>query len=91
MPLYEYECAVCAHAFERMVAVNRRDAKQACPECGAGKVARKVSTFAAQSGGNSADADWCAPATGHASAASATADAAPACAEAADSDKEPRA
>jgi putative FmdB family regulatory protein len=61
MPLYEYECAVCAHAFERMVAVNRRDAKQACPECGAGKVARKVSTFAAQSGGNSADADWCAP------------------------------
>ena len=46
MPLYEYECFVCGHAFERIRKVA--DASlMSCPECG-GKVRRLLGVPALQ-------------------------------------------
>jgi len=43
MPIYEFVCMTCEAHFEELV---RGDAKVACPECGATKVAKQLSTFA---------------------------------------------
>jgi putative FmdB family regulatory protein len=43
MPMYEYVCMKCEEHFEELV---RGDQVVACPECGATKVARQLSTFA---------------------------------------------
>jgi putative FmdB family regulatory protein len=44
MPIYEYACMECESHFEELV----RSSGQAvtCPECGAAKVLRQLSTFA---------------------------------------------
>jgi len=44
MPIYEYACMECESHFEELV----RNAEQAvaCPECGAGKVLKQLSSFA---------------------------------------------
>jgi putative FmdB family regulatory protein len=44
MPIYEYACMECESHFEELV----RNAEQAvaCPECGAAKVLRQLSSFA---------------------------------------------
>jgi putative FmdB family regulatory protein len=44
VPIYEYACMECESHFEELV----RNAEQAvsCPECGAGKVLKQLSTFA---------------------------------------------
>lgn len=41
MPIYEYACPACGHAFEKLVKMNA--APPACPECGHGEVEKKVS------------------------------------------------
>ena len=43
MPIYEFVCMSCEEHFEELV---RGDAQVACPECGATKVAKQLSTFA---------------------------------------------
>ena len=44
MPLYEYRCAACDHAFEQLV---RNDAHpERCPKCAAPRPAKVFSTFA---------------------------------------------
>jgi putative FmdB family regulatory protein len=43
MPMYEYVCMKCEEHFEELV---RGDEVVACPQCGATKVARQLSTFA---------------------------------------------
>ncbi len=45
MPIYEYTCDACGKEFEALVSSSR--AKTACPACGAGKLTRRFSTFAA--------------------------------------------
>jgi putative FmdB family regulatory protein len=45
MPLYEYVCMKCEHHFEELV--RYADADPSCPRCGAAKVARQLSVFAA--------------------------------------------
>ena len=44
MPIYEYACMECESHFEELV----RSSEQAvaCPECGAAKVLKQLSTFA---------------------------------------------
>jgi putative FmdB family regulatory protein len=44
MPIYEYACMQCESHFEELV----RNVEQAvtCPECGAGKVVKQLSSFA---------------------------------------------
>ena len=44
MPIYEYVCMACESHFEELV---RGDQDPACPECGAAKVRRQLSVFAA--------------------------------------------
>ena len=45
MPLYEYECPACRHAWETLQ--NRWDSPAPpCPACGATQSGRKLSTFA---------------------------------------------
>ena len=43
MPIYEFVCMTCEAHFEELV---RGDAEVACPECGATRVAKQISTFA---------------------------------------------
>jgi putative FmdB family regulatory protein len=45
VPIYEYVCMSCECHFEELVRLD--DASPACPECGATKVARQFSVFAA--------------------------------------------
>lgn len=43
MPLYEYSCPACGHAFEELTRSADAD-KAKCPKCGK-KAVRKFSTF----------------------------------------------
>jgi putative FmdB family regulatory protein len=43
MPVYEYVCTVCRHAFEELVS---GDEKPACPECASRELEKRFSTFA---------------------------------------------
>jgi putative FmdB family regulatory protein len=44
MPIYEYVCMSCESHFEELV---RGDQSPACPDCGASKVKKQFSVFAA--------------------------------------------
>jgi putative FmdB family regulatory protein len=48
MPIYEYRCCGCAHAFEALV---RSGDTPACPACGTADLERLVSLFAVDSDG----------------------------------------
>lgn len=48
MPLYEYACKTCAHQFELLV---RSTEVPACPSCHGTALERKLSVFAAHTGG----------------------------------------
>lgn len=41
MPIYAFECAACGHQFDRLQKLSDPD-PQACPDCSAGSVRRKV-------------------------------------------------
>ena len=43
MPIYEFVCRGCEAHFEELV---RGDQEVSCPDCGATKVAKQLSTFA---------------------------------------------
>jgi putative FmdB family regulatory protein len=45
MPIYEYVCMSCESHFEELVGLNADD--PACPDCGAAKVRKQFSVFAA--------------------------------------------
>ena len=47
MPLYEYECEVCAHRFERIQKFSDPPA-DTCPTCGKGPVRKLLSSPAIQ-------------------------------------------
>jgi putative FmdB family regulatory protein len=44
MPIYEFICGECSHAFEKRVPSSR--SRVACPRCRGTKVAKQFSTFA---------------------------------------------
>lgn len=44
MPIYEYVCEGCSHAFEKRVASS--GSRVQCPRCRSRKVTRQFSTFA---------------------------------------------
>lgn len=56
MPLYEYQCRSCRERFEVLQRVGEGGEGLRCPRCSAGEVDRKLSTFAALGGGESASA-----------------------------------
>ena len=46
MPLYEFKCRSCHHRFEELVGHHAADAdKVKCPECGAEKPQRLISSY----------------------------------------------
>ena len=45
MPIYEYACSACGHAFEHL-ARTLADKPAKCPACGAKKLSKQFSTFA---------------------------------------------
>lgn len=45
MPIYEYVCAGCGHAFEALVYGSER---ARCPECEGTELEKQLSTFAAR-------------------------------------------
>ncbi len=52
MPIYEYRCQKCNHAFEHLARSMGDDPGVVCPECGGKKIERQLSVFAApQTGG----------------------------------------
>ena len=46
MPIYEYRCRKCGHAFEKLVS-SASASPGKCPECGAPKPEKQFSTFSA--------------------------------------------
>ncbi len=52
MPIYEYRCEKCGHAFEKFMtfAEHERQAKPPCPKCKARKVRQAPSVFQAVTG-----------------------------------------
>ncbi len=50
MPIYEYQCPACGHRFEELVRSQRDEKQVKCPACGAAKVSREFSVFAAHEG-----------------------------------------
>jgi len=45
MPIYEFVCMKCESHFEELLRLD--DPEPSCPDCGAEKVAKQFSTFAA--------------------------------------------
>lgn len=60
MPLFEYRCQACGHAFEKLVRVSPGPSVLACPVCDETTATRQLSTFATPSGTPAA----CGPAPG---------------------------
>lgn len=52
MPMYEYACASCGRTFEELVRSAGEAESPACPHCKSRKTERRVSVFAARSGGS---------------------------------------
>ncbi len=50
MPLYEYMCRSCGARFEVLQRVGEGATEIRCPSCGAGEVAKQLSTFASKVG-----------------------------------------
>lgn len=45
MPIYQYECEACNHAFEELQTMGAEKLKK-CPECGKNKLVRLIGTGA---------------------------------------------
>jgi len=56
MPIYEFVCPSCGHAFERLVALSRAEDPQSCPVCGHERAKKQVSLAAGVIGGGGAAA-----------------------------------
>lgn len=52
MPIYEFVCRQCTAPFEQLVLSFSAIEGVRCPECGSGDLQRKVSLFAARTGGH---------------------------------------
>jgi len=56
MPLYEYRCPTCDHRFEVLQRLGDDASGLACPACGAARVEKQLSTFAARGAASGGDA-----------------------------------
>ena len=53
MPIFEFVCPECGKVFEELVRNAGQVSDVVCPDCGSGKVKKKISTIAARSTGGS--------------------------------------
>jgi len=58
MPIYEYKCAGCGHAFEKLMR-NRQETPGLCPQCGADALRKQFSSFSARTGSENAGREAC--------------------------------
>jgi len=63
MPIFEYSCPNCGHAFEKLVLIRQQEPPQ-CPQCGGKRVEQKFSTFATAGPANRLAGGVCAPSGG---------------------------
>ncbi|MGQ9560752.1 MAG: FmdB family zinc ribbon protein [Candidatus Oleimicrobiaceae bacterium] len=61
MPIYEYKCASCGHTFDVLQKVGETGEHLRCPRCGASRVERLLSSFAAHGDAQSLGTGSCAP------------------------------
>lgn len=54
MPLYEFTCRKCSTRFEALCRIGETGRGVTCPECGARRPEKQLSTFAAHGGEPSA-------------------------------------
>ncbi len=54
MPIYEFACSECGHAFEELVFSLSKVDQVACPSCHSRQVRKKMSTFASKTSGDGA-------------------------------------
>ena len=47
MPIYEYRCPQCEHAFELLVKSAAQGSQSSCPSCGSQKIVQRLSVIAA--------------------------------------------
>ncbi len=64
MPLYEYVCRHCGHAFEILQKMGEGGEKLRCAACGEVGADRQLSTFAGHTGAATAAASSAAPGCG---------------------------
>ncbi len=62
MPIYEFVCMECESHFEELVGMSAAD--PACPDCGASRVARQLSVFAAHGAPGTAEQSLPSPSFG---------------------------
>lgn len=55
MPIFEYRCESCDARFEKLIRRASDEDSLACPKCGAVKVEKELSTFAAHAHGRPAE------------------------------------
>jgi len=58
MPLYEYQCQVCNHCFEKLILGPAEEASLRCPSCGQREIKRLMSCINAFEG---AQSPYCKP------------------------------
>lgn len=61
MPIFEFECPHCQHAFDKLVRSAAAATDVVCPNCGQGQVKKKLSTFSAKMSGGSSSFSASAP------------------------------
>lgn len=53
MPIYEYRCTSCQHAFSKLQRISSTGQEIRCPQCGSIQTERQMSTFASGSSSSS--------------------------------------
>ncbi len=61
MPVYEYHCATCNAAFERLRRMQDADLDIECPQCASHEVGRQLSPFAPHTASSGGGKDALAP------------------------------
>jgi putative FmdB family regulatory protein len=59
MPIYEYKCDECRHAFEMIRSVSESNEDLHCPACKSSKVSRLMSVFSSSQSSDSSSAPSC--------------------------------
>jgi putative FmdB family regulatory protein len=58
VPLYEFRCKACNHAFEQVCKTGTKENEITCPQCGKPEVRRRYSSFFACSKSSDSGSDF---------------------------------
>jgi len=60
MPIFEYRCPKCGHAFEK-IALSSQQEKAECPQCGSKRAEKQFSAFSTGAGAAKSSRPYCPP------------------------------